>query len=314
MTSAADEAHFSVVLPLALNPLLRPPSTVDQCRTLLESDEGTPSSRIAAGAVFGLHGDTRAPRIPRFTRVPGGSLRMGTPDSKVDSVVDSWRHVGVERAWIAKEAPAHSADVATFWLGTYPVTNHQYACFLQESGQSGVRPSTWLLGAYPWDRSNHPVAGVGPRDAEAYCDWLTEQTDVAIRLPTEEEWEYAARGSDGREFPWGEQFRADAGNVREFGLTTTSPIGSFPAGRSWCGVWDLAGNVEEFTSTLYHAYDHGGWVADDLTELLGDYPVTRGGSFSRFGDLARCARRHGPHPGELYPCGFRVAADTDPCA
>ncbi|GAA1137386.1 hypothetical protein GCM10009606_16690 [Nocardioides aquiterrae] len=239
---------------------------------------------------------------------------MGTPESEVDSVVESWRHVGVERAWIAKETPAHVVEVGTFWLGTYPVTNYQYACFLDEAGHAGARPSTWLLGAYPWDRSNHPVAGVSLPDAEAYCRWLGEQTGVPIRLPSEEEWEYAARGTDGREFPWGQQFRADAANVREFGLTTTSPIGSFPAGRSWCGVWDLAGNVEELTSTMYHAYDRGVRVADDLAELLGDYPVTRGGSFSRFGDLARCARRHGPHPGELYPSGFRVAADAGPGA
>lgn len=309
MTAAQEEAHFSEILPLVLGARLTPPASVDECRTLLGSDEGPPAVRIAAGAVVGLYGDERVPRIPRFSRVPGGSLRMGIPEDHVEAVVEAWRHVGVETSWIAKEVPEHSVDLATFDLGTYPVTNYQYACFLAESGHPG-RPSTWLLGAYPWDRSNHPVAGVSLGDAEAYCAWLSaELDDVTVRLPSEAEWEYAARGGDGREFPWGDSFRSDGANVREFELTTTSPVGSFPIGRSWCGVWDLAGNVEEYTSTTYGAYDRGVDVLDDLSEFLGDYPVTRGGSFSRFGDLARCARRHGPHPGKLYPCGFRVAVD-----
>ncbi|UAL29954.1 formylglycine-generating enzyme family protein [Nocardioides rotundus] len=305
-----DAAHFSEVLPLTWSLEAVPLAKFTDCVNLLCTGNGTPAERIVAGSLVALFGDERAPAIPTLCRVPGGTVLRGTPVEAVDQVVAEWRHVGVERSWILKEAPQSRVDVSDFWLGTYPVTNAQYAQFLFHSESSTERPSSWLLGAYPWDRSNHPVAGVRWEDAQAYCSWLSEQVEgFRFRLPTEAEWEYAARGADRREYPWGDDFDPAATNTREFGLNTTSPIGSFPRGRSWCGAWDLAGNVEEFTSSLYAPYERGEVVDDDLTQILGRYPITRGGSFSRFGDLARCARRHGPHPGKLYPCGFRVAAD-----
>lgn len=308
MNDEANEAHFSETLPLAV----RASDTFNlgrtQCQQLLASHDGTPWERILAGHLLAGSGDERVPRIPALVDVPGGVLQMGTRIEDVDAVTAQWAHVGVERDWIEKEAPRHQVDVPSFRLGRYPVTNFQYACFLSESGYQ-PRPSTWLLGAYPWDRSNHPVAGVSLVDAEEYCRWLqVAAADDRFRLPTEQEWEFAARGTDEREYPWGDTFAPDAANTQEFGVFTTTPVGSFPAGRSWCDAWDLAGNVEELTSSTYRQYLGGRSVSDDLTEILGDYPVTRGGSFSRFGDLARCSRRHGPHPGRLYPCGFRVAA------
>ncbi|BCJ50286.1 hypothetical protein Asp14428_17610 [Actinoplanes sp. NBRC 14428] len=271
----------------------------------------TARRRIAVFGVVGLLGDPRIGKTPAVVRVPGGTATIGLPADRVDDVTARWAHVGVERDWIAKEAPAHPVAIAAFWLGRYPVTNAEYQRFLEESGHDG-RPSTWYLGAYPWDRANHPVAGVGPGDADAYVAWLTGNTGHPWRLPSEAEWEWAAAGPDGREFPWGDEFDPDRANTRETGLHTTSPVGAFPDGQSWCGAMDLAGNVEEFTADDYRPYPGGELVHDDLVQLIGDYRIARGGSFARHGDLARTRRRHGAYPGPEYPIGFRVATSEEP--
>ncbi|MFF5444119.1 formylglycine-generating enzyme family protein [Streptomyces sp. NPDC012888] len=270
--------------------------------------------RLAAGGVLALTGDPRiTPDAPATCHVPAATLRMGLPADAVADVVDAWRHVGVEESWIAKETPARPVAVAEFWIATYPVTNGEYREFLAATGHP-ERPSTWYLGAYPYDRSNHPVAGVAPESADAYAAWLAARTGHPWRLPSEAEWELAAAGTDGREFPWGEHFAAELANTRETGVHTTTPVGAFPGGRSPYGVLDMAGNVEEFVADDYQPYPGGPFVADHLVETMGGYRVARGGSFSRFGDLTRTRRRHGAFPGPLYPVGFRLATSTPPPA
>ncbi|MFI5843318.1 formylglycine-generating enzyme family protein [Catenuloplanes sp. NPDC051500] len=264
--------------------------------------------RLAAGAILGLVGDPRVPPIPGVVEIPGGEFEMGTGDARLDRALHDWAHLGLQRSWLAKETPAHRVRVGDFRLGRYPVTNGQYYAFLTATGHE-PRPSTWYLGAYPWDRSNHPVAGIGAADADAYTAWLAATTGRAFRLPTEAEWEYAARGGDDREYPWGERFDAAHANVHETGVGTTTPVGAFPAGRSVHGVDDLAGNIEEYVSDEYAPYPGGPAPdqRDDLVRTLGTYRITRGGSFARSGDLARTRRRHGPYPGPEYPPGLRVA-------
>jgi formylglycine-generating enzyme required for sulfatase activity len=151
---------------------------------------------------------------------------------------------------------------------------------------------------------------VSTQDADAYLAWLSEVTGTAHRLPTEAEWEHAAKGFAGQEYPWGAEFDESAANTRETGVHTTTPVGAFPAGDSPFGLSDMAGNVEEYVSGEYAPYPGGRRVEDHLTESLGDYRITRGGSFARYGDLCRCRRRHGSFPSPLYPAGFRVAADA----
>jgi formylglycine-generating enzyme required for sulfatase activity len=278
----------------------------------LAGDGGTPLPvRLAAGAVLAVCGDPRTPRVPAVRPVPGGQARIGLPASQVDDVTARWRHAGVERSWIEKEVPVWHVRLDDFWLGQYPVTNGQYLAFLRATGYSR-RPSTWYLGAYPWDRSNHPVCGVSAQDADAYVAWLSGLTGHPYRLPGEAEWEWAAKGHGGHEYPWGEEFDPGKANTRETGIHTTTPVGVFPAGAGPFGHFDLAGNVEEYTSGCYQPYPGGARVADHLTQQLGSYRVTRGGSFARYGDLARTRRRHGAFPGPLYPCGFRVATHLPP--
>ncbi len=287
---------------------LRDPASLAR---LAEEKETSLPVRLGAAAVLAVCGDPRTPPVPTVGHVPAGQARIGLPASRVGEVTARWRHTGVERSWIEKEAPVWELSLEDFWLGRYPVTNLQYLAFLRAAGHPR-RPATWYLGAYPWDRANHPVCGIAAQDADAYVAWLSSLTGHPYRLPSEAEWEWAAGGPGGREYPWGEQFDPAKANTRETGIHTTTPVGVFPAGAGPFGHLDLAGNVEEYTSGCYRPYPGGVPVDDHLTQRLGSYRVTRGGSFARYGDLARTRRRHGAFPGPLYPCGFRVATGLPP--
>ena len=318
VTETAPSPHFTEHAPLA-EPGRVPPAaacslTYADTRRLasLVEDAALPlAERLAAGAVLAVTGDPRIQATPATCYVPGADVELGLALDEVARITAAWAHVGVEASWIEKEVPLHRVRLYDYWIGTYPVTNGDYRTFLRETGHEG-RPATWYLGAYPWERANHPVAGLRPEDADAYAAWLTRRTGHPWRLPTEAEWEYAAKGPDGHEFPWGETFDPDAANTRETGLHTTSPVGAFPAGRSPFGACDMAGNVEEYVADVYAPYPGGRFIADHLVQSIGTYRVTRGGSFSRFGDLARARRRHGAFPGPLYPAGFRLATSERP--
>ncbi|MFE0025667.1 formylglycine-generating enzyme family protein [Amycolatopsis sp. NPDC059021] len=265
--------------------------------------------RYAAGTLLGLLGDPRIrPDDPVMVEVPGGSTTIGLPVSSVDAVVRAWARRGVRRDWILKECPRHAVDVRPFRMMRYPVTNYEYLLFLRDTGRWPA-PTSWSFGAYPQERANHPVWTVTERDAEQYAGWLSRRTTRSFRLPTEVEWEHAATGGDPREFPWGDAFDEDAANTVEAGPLATTPVGVYPRGRSPFGVDDMAGNVEEFVADDYARYPGGTTVDDDLTTGRSRYRVTRGGSFSRFGDLARCRRRHGQYQRFMYAVGFRLVEE-----
>jgi toxoflavin biosynthesis protein ToxD len=210
MTDSVD-VHFRECAELTrLGPLLAdglPMSASDSggLARLAEAADVSLRGRLAACALLAVVGDPRLPPVPTVLRVQGGHVTIGLRADRVDAVVARWRHVGVERPWIEKEVPAWPVRLDDFWLGRYPVANVQYLAFLQATGW-GRRPSTWYLGAYPWDRPSHPVCGIAPDDADAYAAWLSGETGHPYRLPAEAEWEHAANGFDGREYPWGDEF------------------------------------------------------------------------------------------------------------
>jgi formylglycine-generating enzyme required for sulfatase activity len=160
---------------------------------------------------------------------------------------------------------------------------------------------------YPHHLANHPVWTVPPEAADAYAQWLSQRTGRSFRLPSESEWEYAATGGDSREFPWGDEFRPDLANTIEQGPLSTTPVGIYPLGRSPFGCDDMAGNVEEYVADEYRPYPGGANVDDELSSEAAVYRIARGGSYTRYGDLARCRRRHGWYDKPIYPMGFRLA-------
>lgn len=231
--------------------------------------------------------------------IPAGTLRRGTPADAVPAVADRYADTGVPVEWYLKEAPRAETHVPAFRIARTPVTVGQWALFAAATG----RPA-------PQGEADHPVIGVAWEEAVAYCRWLGERIGLAVRLPTEDEWERAARGDDGREFPWGDEYRTGLANLVDLGLGTTTPVGSFPEGASPFGVLDMAGNADEWTSTLYAPYPGAPDDVPRTEDWAFDPHITRGGAFRHDRDLARCARRHGAYEKDLTAIGvgFRLAA------
>jgi toxoflavin biosynthesis protein ToxD len=280
---------------------------------LLDTLQRTDSSlqlRFAAGSLLALAGDPRlAGDVSAMVEIPAGRARLGLDPRHVDGVVDRYRGVGVLREWIAKECPEYEVELAGFRIGALPVTNLEYRRFLEATSFPEL-PSSWTFGRYPVERANHPVYTVSVAAADAYAAWVARRTGRQLRLPSEAEWEYAAAGPSRREFPWGDAWRDGACNTVELRVLGTTPVGMFPEGASPFGVLDLAGNVEEYVADDYRAYPGGALVRDDLMVGGGGYRVARGGSFSRFADLARCRRRHGYFARAIYAMGFRLVEST----
>lgn len=282
-------------------------STTQNALRVLEDQAAPLTLRIAAGTVLAVLGDPRiSATAPRMIDVPGGRTRLGTERGDVPTIVRAWAAVGVRADWILKECPAYDIDLAPFRIARYPVTNLEYRCFLDATGWPAL-PTSWRFGSYPHSQANHPVWGVNEAAAAAYVQWLAALTGRVFRLPSEAEWEFAASGGSRKTFPWGDSFDPHLANTVEAGPLSTTPVGAYAGGRSSFGLDDMAGNVEELVEDVYAPYPGGAHVADDLWEKRGAYRVTRGGGFTRYGDLARCQRRHGWYDREIYAIGFRLA-------
>jgi toxoflavin biosynthesis protein ToxD len=272
----------------------------------MQQPEASLKRRYAAGVLLALIGDPRLEAdVSAMVEFPRARAKVGLDPRDVDAVVDRYRDVGVLREWIEKECPLHDVELPPFRMTLLPVTNLEYRRFLEDTSYSEL-PSSWALGRYPIEHANHPVYTVSAKAADHYAVWISRRTGRALRLPREVEWEYAASGPAGREFPWGDTWREGVCNTVELGVLGTTPVGMFPEGASQFGVLDLAGNVEEYVADDYVAYPGGAFVQDDLMKGRGGYRVARGGSFSRFADLARCRRRHGYFERSIYAMGFRL--------
>jgi len=216
--------------------------------------------------------------------VPAGTFAMG--DTHGDGEDD--------------ERPAHPVTLSAFWLDRAEVTNAQFARFVKVARDSGLaRGDRWVLEA---GKDQYPVVNIPWRVAVAYCRWAGK------RLPTEAEWEYAARGTDGRKYPWGDAWddrRARFDGNR--GSQGAAPVGSYPTGGSPFGALDMAGNVWEWVSTLYRPYPY---VSRDGRESAStqDRHVFRGGSWDLYPWDLRASNREFGEPGyrSVY-IGFRCA-------
>jgi len=281
-------------------------------------------TRVAIGNVLGSLGDPRVnPLEPDMVPVAAGRFWMGSNEEQIREAqrmlpkdLDKELRAAWERAFAA-EAPRHQRQVAAFSIARFPVTNAEYACFLAEHPEHPLpksrkdydwdKPYEWdpQTRSYPLGRANHPVVLVSWQDATAYCEWLNLKTGRRFRLPREEEWEKAARGTDGRVYPWGNAFDADKCNTWEGGLRQTTPVGVFPDGASPCGALDMIGNVWQWMDTWYQRYPGSRMKSDDFGEK---YRVVRGGAWNYLQAYARCAYRYRFTPGYRFNyLGFRVA-------
>ncbi|MHB1221037.1 MAG: formylglycine-generating enzyme family protein [Gammaproteobacteria bacterium] len=270
---------------------------------ILSSYTASLPERWAAGSLLALLGDPRInPRNPLMINIPATSIMIGCTLEEIHAAYDRYQHLGIKKEWLLKEYPKHKITISEFRIAKYPVTNYEYLLFLKETGHVDI-PTSWRLGIYDASKSNHPVYGILPESCDDYANWLSKKTMRKFSIPTEYQWEYAAAGVNGNEFPWGENFSNECVNTIESGIYTTTPVGMFPLGVSPFGCMDMAGNVEEFVSNNYFVYPDGVLVEDDLGKI---YRVARGGSFARHSDLARCKRRHGYYKKEVYAMGFRL--------
>ena len=183
-----------------------------------------------------------------------------------------------------RERPQHEVDLTEYLIGKYPVTNDQYQAFVRSAGYEP--PRGWDQGEPPLDEGDHPVIYVGWRDAQAYCRWLSEETGKDYRLPTEAEWEKAARGDDARRYPWGDEFEKEKCNTSESGIGGTTPVGQYsPEGDLPYGCADMAGNVWEWTRSMDKEYPYDPADGREDSEAEGDR-VLRGGSWFAGQDFA----------------------------
>jgi formylglycine-generating enzyme required for sulfatase activity len=256
--------------------------------------------------------------------VPAGAFLMGLADD--DLLAED------------HEKPLRRVDLPAFWIDVYPVTNARFARFLDTGGyeerpwwsaagwawrrrQHVTQPALW--GEPGWDGPEQPVAGVSWYEADAYARW------AGRRLPTDAEWEKAARGDDGRRYPWGDDW--PGGSLANFDLLVgrTSPVGLFPAGVSAHGCHDMAGNVNNWTSDWYWEPFGKYCVAqgllsqphldDDLRWRIWVAGITekvdRGGGFAtprEHQEVLGCTRKvHWPPETREPWNGFRTAADGD---
>jgi serine/threonine-protein kinase len=206
--------------------------------------------------------------------VPAGEFEMGSTEGNDD------------------EKPVHTVALDGFWIDQTEVSNAQYVRCVEAGDCSPPRESGSTTRDPYYGNStyeDYPVIYVSWRQAADYCAW------AGGRLPTEAEWEYAARGGDGRTYPWGDGApdcsKANYRGVDGLCVGDTSGVGSYPAGASWCGALDMAGNVWEWVADWYGGYPSGRQV-NPTGPSSGEYRGLRGGSWLDSRNHARCAFRN----------------------
>ena len=256
---------------------------------------------------------------PQVARIPAGEFTMGAEDGEED------------------ERPPHRVYLDEFCIGVYPVTNDQYAAFIRDAKHQlpAVRqlprivtpeqeqtfrelaaPYVWRAGDPPRDRGSHPVTLVTFEDAMAFCQWLGRKTGLPVRLPTEAEWERAARGGvDSLNYPWGNEIDPDRANYladpSSKQLRSTQPVGKYAPNPY--NVFDVIGNVWEWVSDWYQ----GDIYTDRMRHNPSGPPngmlrVLRGGAWVVHDTrMLRTSYRHKVPPDTYaYSIGFRIAYST----
>ncbi|MHB9134062.1 MAG: formylglycine-generating enzyme family protein [Armatimonadota bacterium] len=235
--------------------------------------------------------------------VPAGAFLMGTTNADITDMQK--RRPSWKTAWFDDEKPQHTVVLDGYWIYKYEVTVGQYRKYCKATGEKMPELSAW-------SKDDHPMVNVTWDDAVAYVEW------AGARLPTEAEWEKAARGKDGRRYTWGSTWDEEkcnnysdhnpAGNGYQ--ANRTAPVGSYPGSTSSYGVEDLLGNAWEWCQDWY-APDYYGKspIKNPTGPEDGEFRVLRGGSWGSSSVSLRCAGRHKDSPDVTYhdDGGFRGA-------
>lgn len=242
--------------------------------------------------------------LPSFVAIPSVPFVMGTPERALSDLA---RRYGGTRESYREETPQHTLTLPAFELARVPVTNALYAPFVAQTGARSPLP--WKGSQPPDALRDLPVVDVSLQEAQAFCLWLSEAlgTMASFRLPTEAEWEHAARGSDGRAFPWGDVFDEGKANTRE-AARGLMPIGpDDDAGASPYGLLAMAGGVWEWTSSLDMSYPYNAADGREDSSAPGRR-ILRGGCYANPQGYARCACRFRLPPTVRNEfLGFRLA-------
>jgi formylglycine-generating enzyme required for sulfatase activity len=242
--------------------------------------------------------------------IPAGPFIMGTDDLNIEELAEE---AGMGKTWMLDAAPAHRVDLPGFFIDRYEITNAEYERFVRERNFP-VLPH-WPDGRPGPEQGRLPVVYVSWPEAQAYCAW------TGGRLPSEAEWEKAARGPDGKLYPWGNVFEPGLANVAGV-RPGPEGVGSFPGGNASTGVTDMIGNVWEWTASWYDAYPGSDYPSPNFGKK---YRVARGNSFAELGHFppelreavaaaqARATYRlFLPPNAAIEDIGFRCAKPVDP--
>jgi len=268
----------------------------------------------------------RLPFEPDLIVIEADPFIMGTSDAQIDWLADRLElaHVWREKGFFEREQPQHIVTLPRYAIARCPVTVSEFRAFVQGGGYKSR--TCWTEAGWAWCQGRHrrqpdywddpiwtgrddlPVVGVSWYEASAYCRWLSDVTGRRYRLPSEAEWERAARGVDGRIFPWGDIMDTAYCNARPSGVVRTSPVGSYsPAGNSPAGLVDMAGNVSEWTASLLAPYPYDLADGRDDPAAPGER-VTRGGSWRSPLLRVRATARAASDPTYVdHDLGFRCA-------
>jgi len=236
---------------------------------------------------------------PEMVLIPAGEFIMGSDEVDRDG---NQAEMGNRKPWYLDEHPRRKLFLPDFFIDRYETPHQEYFEFVQTKQRKP--PPYWKEGRYPDGEARLPVVEVNWYEAEDYCRWRGK------RLPTEAEWEKAARGPTGKMFVWGNEFDPKKGNISAAGQGGATPVGRWSLDRSDYGVFDLNGNVMEWTADWYQPYPGTDYQSPQFGE---SFKVAKGDAFGEQGHYAlaifsRLAYRQDVEPLARYPfLGFRCA-------
>lgn len=281
VAQATQTPSPTVIQILPTNTPPPPPRTPTPRPTLTPKPTPTPAPEDAVTEEV----EPEAPTIADYmVEIPTGPFTLGNDNSD------------------ANEAPAQEMDLPTFMIDAFEVTNAEFATFADAAGFVTFReqegsPQNWRSG-YAEGKDNHPVVFVTFEDAQAFCEWAGK------RLPTEFEWEKAARGPDGYLYPWGDEYDPGLVNGKDSGLRGTTAVGSYPP--NGYELFDMAGNVKEWVDSPYIAYPGSDYQDSHYSP---DFRGIRGGGWFDVADFVLSTNRNGGDPNITAndDIGFRCA-------